>query len=270
MVLHRPAAAGVVRHLVSTAKAALLSRVHNGGVSAEHDDPDYQLDLAKRRLDIVEQCLRAIEMMDQIGPVVRSSEDSASAARALMDVPFGFSQFGAHYVMDMTVSAQTVERRNRLSHEANELRSFIEEGTPLSATTRPDSPASVRFVPLSPPQRFLRYVVGPDDEIPFAGGTVRVVGIEVYESIMAVQWRHVRDTELEALRSFGSAPQVSDDIGNEYPGALQPDSVPRGDELFGRLICFGVPAEGANELRVEWGNKTIAVALCPPVAEEVP
>lgn len=232
-----------------------------GSPDHDADDLDQQRDAARRRLDINLEMIRALEMADEIAAVVRASKDSAAAARSLMDAPFGFSQMGAHYVLDMVLAKQTQERRQQFFDEVQELRAFLQDGTaPL--TRPPSEPTTLEFWPARPPDQFLRLVLGPPDEVEFAHGQVRVIGVEMYESSKVVQWRHVQDPDKERLRSFGSPPRLSDDIGTDYPVAMLPEVASEGDQHFGRLTCFIPPADGATALVVTWGSgNTIAVSL---------
>ncbi|MDH3707865.1 MAG: DNA gyrase subunit A [Acidimicrobiia bacterium] len=88
---------------------------------------EYRLDVAQKRLHIVEGLLRALDLIDEIITLIRGSEDRESARAGLMAAPFEFSDAQANHILDMQLVRLTRLGRSRLEDEQNELRETIAE-----------------------------------------------------------------------------------------------------------------------------------------------
>lgn len=64
----------------------------------------------RNRLHILEGLIRAIEDYDQVHAAVRSSQDAASAFKALTGYPFKFSEIQAKHVLELRVTSLTEDR----------------------------------------------------------------------------------------------------------------------------------------------------------------
>ena len=87
-----------------------------------------QFDLAKaeRRAHILEGLLKALDHIDEIIALIRSSADTAEARAKLME-RFDFSELQAQAIVDMRLRALTGLERDRLQGEYNELQVLIAE-----------------------------------------------------------------------------------------------------------------------------------------------
>jgi len=87
-----------------------------------------QFDLAKaeRRAHILEGLLKALDHIDEIIALIRSSADTAEARAKLME-RFGFSELQAQAIVDMRLRALTGLERDRLQGEYDELQILIAE-----------------------------------------------------------------------------------------------------------------------------------------------
>jgi len=87
-----------------------------------------QFDLAKaeRRAHILEGLLKALDHIDEIIALIRSSSDTAEARAKLME-RFEFSELQAQAIVDMRLRALTGLERNRLQNEYDELQALIAE-----------------------------------------------------------------------------------------------------------------------------------------------
>jgi len=87
-----------------------------------------QFDLAKaeRRAHILEGLLKALDHIDEIITLIRSSSDTAEARQKLME-RFQFSEMQAQAIVDMRLRALTGLERGRLQSEYDELQVLIAE-----------------------------------------------------------------------------------------------------------------------------------------------
>jgi len=87
-----------------------------------------QFDLAKaeRRAHILEGLLKALDHIDEIIALIRSSADTAEARGKLME-RFDFTEIQAQAIVDMRLRALTGLERNRLQSEYDELQVLIAE-----------------------------------------------------------------------------------------------------------------------------------------------
>ena len=87
-----------------------------------------QFDLAKaeRRAHILEGLLKALDHIDEIIALIRSSADTAEARNKLME-RFQFTEMQAQAIVDMRLRALTGLERNRLQSEYDELQVLIAE-----------------------------------------------------------------------------------------------------------------------------------------------
>jgi DNA gyrase subunit A len=82
---------------------------------------------AQARAHIVEGLLKALDRLDQIIALIRSSEDRSTAREGLMAEPFGFSEIQANHILDMTLGRLTRLGRRELEEEMAKLRETISE-----------------------------------------------------------------------------------------------------------------------------------------------
>jgi DNA gyrase subunit A len=87
----------------------------------------FRLDKARRRAHLVEGLLRAINVIDEVIALIRSSEDRAAAREGLMAEPFQFSIEQAEHILDMRLGQLTRLARIDLETEAENLRVTIAE-----------------------------------------------------------------------------------------------------------------------------------------------
>ncbi len=87
----------------------------------------YRLRRAQERAHIVEGLLRAIDQLDAIIALIRSSEDRAAAREGLMAEPFSFTEVQATHILDMTLGRLTRLGRSELEGELAQLRATIAE-----------------------------------------------------------------------------------------------------------------------------------------------
>ena len=87
----------------------------------------YRLRRAAERAHIVEGLLRALDLIDQIIALIRSSADKAAARVGLMAEPLSFSEVQAEHILDMTLSRLTRLGRSDLESEMAKLRETIAE-----------------------------------------------------------------------------------------------------------------------------------------------
>ena len=85
----------------------------------------FELDKAEARMHIVEGLRRALDVIDEIIRLIRSSS-SPSAARDALMATFQFSQVQAQYILDMQLRALTGLEREKLEEEYRELLKTIE------------------------------------------------------------------------------------------------------------------------------------------------
>ena len=88
---------------------------------------EFRLAAARARLHILEGLVRALTAIDEVIAVIRASEDTGAARRALMAQPFGFSEAQANHILDMALSRLTRLGLSQLQAEADEKRSLIAE-----------------------------------------------------------------------------------------------------------------------------------------------
>jgi len=85
----------------------------------------HRLDVARRRLHIVEGLIRALDHIDAIVALIRGSEDAAAARAALMAEPFSFSEVQATHILDMQLRRLAQLEGKKLRDEHAELQSTI-------------------------------------------------------------------------------------------------------------------------------------------------
>ena len=96
---------------------------------------EYRLDVAEKRLHIVEGLLKALDLIDEIIATIRASEDRGAAREALMagitpaagGEPVAFSEVQANHILDMQLGRLTRLGRADLEEEAGELQTTIAE-----------------------------------------------------------------------------------------------------------------------------------------------
>lgn len=81
------------------------------------------------------------------------------------------------------------------------------EGKPLAAT-----PAPVRRVPYP---RFVRSIPGPDAEYELYGGRLRIMAVEVYDTMVSIRWRAAPEPDVSAVFSDEAAQLAHDVEGTE-------------------------------------------------------
>jgi DNA gyrase subunit A len=88
---------------------------------------EYRLRQAQERAHIVEGLLRALDLIDQIIALIRSSEDRAGALAGLQAEPMSFSERQGNHILDMQLVRLTRLGRSNLEKELEDLRERIEE-----------------------------------------------------------------------------------------------------------------------------------------------
>ena len=96
---------------------------------------EYRLDVAEKRLHIVEGLLKALDLIDEIIATIRASEDRGAAREALMagitpaagGESVAFSEVQANHILDMQLGRLTRLGRADLEEEAAELQTTIAE-----------------------------------------------------------------------------------------------------------------------------------------------
>lgn len=87
----------------------------------------HRLEVARSRAHIVEGLLRALNLIDEIIALIRSSEDRAAALEALCTEPMSFSPEQSNHILDMQLGRLTRLGRSRLEDELAELVRTIAE-----------------------------------------------------------------------------------------------------------------------------------------------
>jgi DNA gyrase subunit A len=87
----------------------------------------FRLDKARRRAHLVEGLLKAIDVIDEVIALIRSSDDRAAARAGLMAEPFEFSIDQAEHILDMRLGQLTRLARIDLETELESLRGTIAE-----------------------------------------------------------------------------------------------------------------------------------------------
>ncbi|MDP8987845.1 MAG: DNA gyrase subunit A, partial [Actinomycetota bacterium] len=87
----------------------------------------FRLRKAEARAHIVEGLLKALDLIDEIIALIRSSDDRDAARQGLMAEPFEFSEIQANHILDMTLSRLTRLGRSQLEDELAGLRETIAE-----------------------------------------------------------------------------------------------------------------------------------------------
>jgi DNA gyrase subunit A len=87
----------------------------------------FRLDKARRREHILEGRIKALDVIDEIIALIRSSEDPAAAKAALMEDPFSFSEIQAVDILDMQLRQLTRMSRIDLESELGDVRARIQE-----------------------------------------------------------------------------------------------------------------------------------------------
>ncbi len=86
----------------------------------------YDLDKAQQRAHILEGLLKALDHIDEIVHIIRTSKDTPTARQALIDT-FEFSEKQAQAILDMRLARLTGLERERLQEEFMELQKTITE-----------------------------------------------------------------------------------------------------------------------------------------------
>ncbi|MCL2190006.1 MAG: DNA gyrase subunit A [Defluviitaleaceae bacterium] len=86
----------------------------------------FDLDKAERRAHILEGLLKALDHIDEIIRIIRSSKDDSESLPRLME-QFGFSEVQAKAILDMRLRTLQGLSRDRLEAEYNELMALIKE-----------------------------------------------------------------------------------------------------------------------------------------------
>ena len=88
---------------------------------------EFRLARATERAHIVEGLLRALDMLDEVIALIRSSDDRPEARSGLMAEPFDFSEVQANHILDTPLGRLTRLGRSELAAELDELRATIAE-----------------------------------------------------------------------------------------------------------------------------------------------
>jgi DNA gyrase subunit A len=82
---------------------------------------EFLLDQARSRAHIVEGLLKALDMLDDVIKLIRSSPDVDTARQGLMAKKFGFTEVQANHILDMQLRRLTALERQRLAEEHADL-----------------------------------------------------------------------------------------------------------------------------------------------------
>ena len=108
-----------------------LAQALNGYVEHQVDvvtrRTQYRLDEARKRAHKLEGRLKALNVIDQVIALIRSSDDSAAAKAGLMAAPFEFSEIQATDILEMQLRQLTRLSRIDLETEMGELAEQIAE-----------------------------------------------------------------------------------------------------------------------------------------------
>jgi DNA gyrase subunit A len=87
----------------------------------------FRLNKARRREHILEGRIKALDVIDEIIALIRSSEDPSAAKASLMEEPFSFSEIQAVDILDMQLRQLTRMSRIDLESELGDVRARIQE-----------------------------------------------------------------------------------------------------------------------------------------------
>ena len=96
----------------------------------------YRLEKAKARLHIVDGLLLALNKIDQIIKVIKSSKDVEAARKSLMS-KFKLSEIQATHILDMPLRRLTALEKEKLEDEKKELKETIKDLTACLLYTSP-------------------------------------------------------------------------------------------------------------------------------------
>ncbi len=88
---------------------------------------EHRLAKARRDLEINEGYLKALDLIDAIITLIRSSEDRAAARSGLVAEPFGFTELQAEHILDMTLARLTRLGRAQIEARIAELQAQVAE-----------------------------------------------------------------------------------------------------------------------------------------------
>jgi DNA gyrase subunit A len=88
---------------------------------------EFRLQKARDRAHIVEGLIRALDHIDEIIALIRSSESADAARQALMAEPFSFSEIQAGHILDMPLRRLAALEQQKLRDEYTELMQTIAE-----------------------------------------------------------------------------------------------------------------------------------------------
>jgi DNA gyrase subunit A len=88
---------------------------------------EYRLAKAERREHILQGRIKALNVIDEIIALIRSSDDVASARAGLMTTPFEFSEVQANDILDMQLRQLTRLSKIDLETELEDIRASIED-----------------------------------------------------------------------------------------------------------------------------------------------
>lgn len=100
----------------------------------------FDLNKARERLHIVEGLLKALDYLDEIIEIIRSSKDREDARNNLID-RFGFTGIQANAILDMRLVQLTNLERSKLEEEHNQLKTMIDDYEDILA--RPERVAAI-------------------------------------------------------------------------------------------------------------------------------
>lgn len=103
----------VIEHYIDHQKDVIIRRTK------------FELEKAKKRAHILEGLLIALDNIDEVVQIIRSSKDGPTARTALMD-RFGLSEAQAQAILDMRLQRLTGLERDKIQDEYNELMKRIE------------------------------------------------------------------------------------------------------------------------------------------------
>jgi hypothetical protein len=218
--------------------------------------------MAQARLGILEAVLRATSSAPEIVSALQQCRDRAEAALLLTAPPFSFTDTQAQYVLETTLVRVVAAAREELRLEAERLQPLAEGPDAPRPAGKPED-----NLPLPPDElpRFVRLLAGPDDEVATSGGTVRLVGVELYDNSFCVLTRRTTDEvpTWNGFRELAPPPDVGDDVGTQYQG-WGGGGTGEGFDIFRRDRCYPAPPDDARLLTVSFRDGANLVMPLPP------
>jgi DNA gyrase subunit A len=179
---------------------------------------NHRLTKARDRLHILDGLLIALDQIDQVVSIIRSSADPAEARQRLMD-ELGLTEVQATHILDMQLRRLTALEKQRLAEEAAELRERIAD---LEALLR--SEARRRTVVLKELEELVERFGRPRRSVIVTPDELDDVSLEAM-----LESPEITDEPCEVTLS------TSQMIGREPAGGAKPSTYGRHDVLVARI-----------------------------------